>query len=57
MRIRGDSSSSLPVNANPRGGAGGGFGGQTVSSPGLVGNMRSRSPQRRISPTRNIRYL
>ena len=53
MRIRGDSSSSLPVN-NPRGGASG-FGSQTVSSPGLVGNMRSRSPQRRISPTRNIR--
>lgn len=56
MRIRGDSNSSLPVNANPRGGTGGGFAGQTVSSPGLVGgNMRSRSPQRRISPTRNIR--
>ena len=62
MRIRGDSSSSLPVNGPSRGiasvgGSGAGFtgmGGQT-SSPALVGNMRSRSPQRRISPTRNMR--
>lgn len=53
MRIRGDSSSSLPLNTqvNPQRG----FNPQVNSSPALVQNMRSRSPQRRLSPTRNMR--
>ena len=51
MRMRGDSNSSLPVQSGQSGTLGNRQFQQ--STP----NMRSRSPQRRMSPTRQMRFV